>query len=57
MAASTFQTNPFELHKLLEDCHQGIIPLPDFPTGASDQIKHAVTENSTSLGFKTKDWE
>jgi len=21
MAASTFQTNPFDLHKLLEDCH------------------------------------
>lgn len=29
----------------------------DFPTGASDQIKRAVTENATSLGFKTKDWE
>lgn len=29
----------------------------EFPTGASDQIKRAVTENSTSLGFKTKDWE
>ena len=29
----------------------------EFPTGASDQIKRAVTENATSLGFKTKDWE
>ncbi|MCX7393563.1 MAG: ATP-binding protein [Planctomycetales bacterium] len=29
----------------------------EFPTGASDQIKRAITENSTSLGFKTKDWE
>lgn len=29
----------------------------DFPTGASDQIKRAVTENATSLGFKTKSWE
>lgn len=29
----------------------------EFPNGVSDQIKRAVTENSTSLGFKTKDWE
>ena len=29
----------------------------EFPSGASDQIKRAVTENATSLGFKTKSWE
>jgi hypothetical protein len=29
----------------------------DFPSGVSDQIKRAVTENSTSLGFKIKVWE
>lgn len=29
----------------------------EFPNGASDQIKRAVTENATSLGFTTKDWE
>ena len=29
----------------------------EFPSGASDQIKRAVTENATSLGFKTKAWE
>ncbi len=29
----------------------------EFPLGASDQIKRAVTENATSLGFKTKAWE
>jgi hypothetical protein len=29
----------------------------EFPTGASDQIRRAVSENTTSLGFKTKDWE
>jgi hypothetical protein len=28
-----------------------------FPNGASDQVKRAVTENATSLGFKTKVWE
>jgi predicted AAA+ superfamily ATPase len=29
----------------------------DFPTGAGDAIKRSVSENATSLGFKTKDWE
>ena len=30
MAGSTFQTNPFDLHKLLEECHRGSVQLPDF---------------------------
>lgn len=30
MAGSTFQTNPYDLYKLLEDCHRGIMQLPDF---------------------------
>ena len=29
----------------------------DFPEGASDQIKRAVSGNASSLGFKTKTWE
>jgi predicted AAA+ superfamily ATPase len=29
----------------------------EFPTGASDTIKRGVSENATSLNFKTKDWE
>lgn len=29
----------------------------DFPNGASDTIKRAVSENATNLGFKAKDWE
>ncbi|MCF7962597.1 MAG: ATP-binding protein [Pirellula sp.] len=29
----------------------------EFLSGASDQIKRAVSENATSLGFKTKVWE
>lgn len=29
----------------------------DFSAGASDQIKRAVSENATNLGFKTKNWE
>lgn len=30
MAGSTFQTNPFDLDKLLENCHSGVLQLPDF---------------------------
>jgi len=30
MAGSTFQTNPYDLYKLLDDCHRGIMQLPDF---------------------------
>src|SRR5690606_33743964 len=29
----------------------------DVRNGASDQIKRAVSENATSLGFKAKGWE
>jgi hypothetical protein len=29
----------------------------DFPQGAGEAIRRAVTENATSLGFKVKDWE
>jgi len=29
----------------------------EFPQGASDTIRRAVSENANSLGFKTKDWE
>jgi hypothetical protein len=30
MAGSTFQTNPVDLDKLLDDCHCGVLQLPDF---------------------------
>ena len=30
MAGSTFQTNPIDLDKILDECHRGIIQLPDF---------------------------
>src|SRR6185503_12150715 len=30
MAGSTFQTNPVDLDKLLDECHNGVIQLPDF---------------------------
>ena len=29
----------------------------DFPNGASDQVKRAVSENASALSFKTKTWE
>ena len=29
----------------------------DFPNGATDQIRRAVSENAKSLGFKTSTWE
>ncbi|MDB5311962.1 MAG: hypothetical protein JWO38_6164 [Gemmataceae bacterium] len=29
----------------------------DFPAGVGDATRRAVSENATSLGFKTKDWE
>jgi hypothetical protein len=29
----------------------------EFPNGASDTVKRAVSENAASLGFKAKDWE
>ncbi|MDD2867470.1 DUF262 domain-containing protein [Neomegalonema sp.] len=30
MAGSTFQTNPVDLHRLLDECRRGVIQLPDF---------------------------
>ncbi len=30
MAGSTFQTNPYDLYKILDDCRRGILQLPDF---------------------------
>jgi hypothetical protein len=30
MARATFQTNPFALNELLDDCHRGVLQLPDF---------------------------
>jgi hypothetical protein len=29
----------------------------NFPTGASDQTKRAVSENAKTLNFKNADWE
>jgi len=31
--------------------------IADFPEGVSDEIKRAISENATTLGFKNKTWE
>ena len=52
MAASTFQTNPFDLHKLLEDCHQGVLQLPDFQRSwvwDEDRIKSLIASVSRAF--------
>jgi hypothetical protein len=52
MAASTFQTNPFDLHKLLDDCKKGIIQLPDFQRSwvwDEDRIKSLIASISRAF--------
>ncbi len=52
MAASTFQTNPFDLNKLLEDCHRGILQLPDFQRSwvwDEDRIKSLIASVSRAF--------
>lgn len=52
MAGSTFQTNPYDLFKLLEDCHQGILQLPDFQRSwvwDEDRIKSLIASVSRAF--------
>ncbi len=52
MAGSTFQTNPFDLHKLLDDCHRGVIQLPDFQRSwvwDEDRIKSLIASVSRAF--------
>ena len=52
MAGSTFQTNPFDLNKLLEECHRGIIQLPDFQRSwvwDEDRIKSLIASISRAF--------
>src|SRR6516162_8883292 len=52
MAGSTFQTNPFDLHKLLDDCQKGIIQLPDFQRSwvwDEDRIKSLIASISRAF--------
>src|SRR6202049_5403683 len=52
MAGSTFQTNPFDLHKLLDDCHRGFLQLPDFQRSwvwDEDRIKSLIASISRTF--------
>jgi len=49
---STFQTNPYDLYKLLEDCHRGVIQLPDFQRSwvwDEDRIKSLIASVSRAF--------
>ena len=52
MAGSTFQTNPHDLSKLLEDCHRGVLQLPDFQRSwvwDEDRIKSLIASISRAF--------
>jgi hypothetical protein len=52
MARSSFQTNPIDLHELLESCHRGILQLPDFQRSwvwDEDRIKSLVASISRAF--------
>jgi hypothetical protein len=52
MPGSTFQTNPIDLNKLLEDCHRGVLQLPDFQRSwvwDEDRIKSLIASISRAF--------
>jgi uncharacterized protein with ParB-like and HNH nuclease domain len=52
MAGSTFQTNPIDLYKLLENCQLGILQLPDFQRSwvwDEDRIKSLIASVSRAF--------
>jgi len=52
MVGSTFQTNPFDLNKLLHDCHYGVLQLPDFQRSwvwDEDRIKSLIASISRAF--------
>ncbi len=52
MAGSSFQTNPFDLYKLLDDCRRGVIQLPDFQRSwvwDEDRIKSLIASISRAF--------
>ncbi|MFE8033572.1 DUF262 domain-containing protein [Thiohalocapsa marina] len=52
MPGSTFQTNPYDLYKLLEDCHRGVLQLPDFQRSwvwDEDRIKSLIASVSRAF--------
>jgi uncharacterized protein with ParB-like and HNH nuclease domain len=52
MAGSTFQTNPYDLDELLEDCQRGVLQLPDFQRSwvwDEDRIKSLIASISRAF--------
>jgi hypothetical protein len=52
MAGSTFKTNPYYLNELLENCHRGIMQLPDFQRSwvwDEDRIKSLIASVSRAF--------
>jgi hypothetical protein len=52
MPGSTFQTNPFDLNNLLEDCQRGTLQLPDFQRSwvwDEDRIKSLIASISRAF--------
>ncbi|MBK1625434.1 GmrSD restriction endonuclease domain-containing protein [Afifella marina] len=52
MAGSTFKTNPYDLDKLLEACHEGTLQLPDFQRSwvwDEDRIKSLIASVSRAF--------
>lgn len=52
MPGSTFQSNPYDLYKLLEDCHHGVLQLPDFQRSwvwDEDRIKSLIASVSRAF--------
>ncbi len=52
MAGSTFQTNPYDLYKLLDDCRRGVLQLPDFQRSwvwDEDRIKSLIASISRAF--------
>jgi hypothetical protein len=52
MAGSTFKTNPYYLNELLENCHRGILQLPDFQRSwvwDEDRIKSLIASVSRAF--------
>ncbi|PWR22629.1 GmrSD restriction endonuclease domain-containing protein [Zavarzinia aquatilis] len=52
MPGSTFQTNPIDLYRLLDECHRGAIQLPDFQRSwvwDEDRIKSLIASISRAF--------
>src|SRR3981189_1748271 len=52
MAGATFKTNPYGLHELLQNCHRGVLQLPDFQRSwvwDEDRIKSLIASVSRAF--------